>query len=58
MKTITLTNEEYDELLIMIGYAAGSAGKMGNMELRNNFLRLLNRINEGNPNWTPYEVEP
>lgn len=54
MKTITLNDEEFDTLLVMCGYATGVVSD--NRPLMNTFLRVANRINEGNEKWTPYEV--
>jgi hypothetical protein len=51
---IDMTREEYNLLLIALGYATGAAK---NLDLQQAFLRLVNMINEGNPNYTPYEVE-
>lgn len=52
--TITLSNAEFDALLLMMGYAAGAAHKEHNEALFNSFLRLANRVNQNNPGWTPY----
>ena len=57
MKTITLTDDEFDQLLIVCGYAAGAAMNNREDRLAYSFIQLANRINEGNPNWTPYEVQ-
>jgi len=57
MKTITLTDDEFDQLLVVCGYAAGAAMKDRDDRLAYSFIRLANRINEGNPKWTPYEVQ-
>lgn len=52
--TIELTSDQFDSLLLQLGYAAGAATLRG--EPLHRFLRLVNAINEGNPDWTPYEV--
>lgn len=54
--TIELTTEQYHTLLLQLGYAMGAASARG--ESTDPHLRLVNAINEGNPNWTPYAVEP
>lgn len=53
---ITLSGEEYNSLLLMTGYAAGAAESGGHEGIRNSWLKLANAINEGNPDWTPYEI--
>jgi hypothetical protein len=56
--TITLTADEFDLLLLMMGQATGAAMGAGHRSLGYRFLRLANRINEGNPRWRPYEIPP
>lgn len=52
---ITMTPDDWERLLMQLGIAAGSVGS--NARLRS--LALLNRLNAGNPNYTPYQqVEP
>ncbi len=45
--------EDYNRLLMTLGFAAGAGGL--NMF---NVLDLANRLNRGNPHWTPYEFHP
>jgi hypothetical protein len=52
--TITLTNEQYEVLILALGFAADGAK---DSRLFAAFIRLANAVNEGNPNWVPYEVE-
>jgi hypothetical protein len=47
---IELSYEEYECLLLMMGYALG--GNSTNPY----WWRVVNAINEGNPRWTPYEI--
>lgn len=49
---ITMTQGDYQSLLIRLGYSSG--GKT--FKLAHSLL-LLNRLNAGNPNYTPYQVE-
>jgi hypothetical protein len=56
LKTIQLTADEFDLLLIMAGYATGAAEGVGEHDLKWSFVKLMNRINEGNPDWTPYAI--
>lgn len=55
-RTFTLSGEEFDLLLTALGLGAGTAVK-SNPVLYRAIIRLENRVNEGNPHWTPYEVE-
>jgi hypothetical protein len=53
--TIALTTDEYDRLLILMGFAIGAAyDKDRGMAYR--FLDLANRVNRGKPRWRPYEI--
>jgi hypothetical protein len=54
--TIELTDDEYDVLLMMSGYAAGAADQAGDQPLKWVFVKLANRINKGDPNFRPYAV--
>jgi hypothetical protein len=53
--TITLTTEEYDRLLILMGFAVGAAYEK-DREIAYRFLELANRVNRGNPHWRSYEI--
>jgi hypothetical protein len=55
--TITLDREEYDRLLLMMGFAVGAAFKQDE-HLAYRFLDLANRVNRNNPHWRPYEIPP
>ena len=56
---LTMSRADYERLLIRLGMAAGYAAKydatMGQTLKQD--LDFLNRLNEGNPNYTPYQVE-
>jgi hypothetical protein len=53
--TLTMTVEEYQTLLIGLGYTLVIArGKDPDLYVR--WIKLVNSINDGNPKWTPYEV--
>jgi hypothetical protein len=53
---IDISQDEFDELLLALGYAAGDLMREGGNPYA--MLRLANSINEGNPAWTPYELPP
>jgi hypothetical protein len=56
--TFTLTRDQYETLLVALGYAAGAAVAREEHKLFFAFLRLTNEINKNNPNYRPYEVPP
>jgi hypothetical protein len=47
-----LNEGEFLRLLLFLGMAAGA----NDGELAHEVTRLANVINEGNPDWTPYDV--
>lgn len=47
---LTMTRDDYDLMLLMLG--AGSVAVSFDLS-----LPFLNRLNSGNPNYTPYQVE-
>lgn len=53
---LDLSPDQFDGILIALGYALGFAQDSGNVEYVQCWLRLVNQINQGNPNYTPYEV--
>jgi hypothetical protein len=48
---ITLTQEEYQQLIFALGIAAGTEW------FGQTALRLMNAVHRNDPNWTPYKVE-
>jgi hypothetical protein len=52
---LSMSREDYDRLLSMFAGASALALKDGLPIGRT--LELLNRLNEGNPNYTPYQVK-
>jgi hypothetical protein len=53
---LTISRNDYNTLLLCLGFAAGSAIKEGTPPMAHSFLKLANSINVGNPDWTPYET--
>jgi hypothetical protein len=56
---LTMSREDYELLLMVMGSAFGVAKKFdGNLGLitADRVLGLTNRLNQGNPNYRPYEV--
>jgi hypothetical protein len=52
---LTMSREDWDAMLIRLGIAAHWMMAHGGTWKRE--LDLLNRLNSGNPNYTPYQVE-
>jgi hypothetical protein len=50
---LRMSREDYQTLLIIMGYAMGGSFWVE----RNAALAFVNRLNSGNPNYTPYQVE-
>ena len=50
---LTMSREDYQLVLMLLG--AGVA--TGRIASWNRGYELLNRLNEGNPHYTPYQVE-
>jgi hypothetical protein len=54
---LTLSEEDYDLLLLLCGYATGAAMKEGNRALAKLFLDFANRMFAGNPHSVPYNLD-
>lgn len=52
---LTMSREDYETLLIWLGYYTGGVSQRGGKI--DEMLSFLNRLNQGNPNYTPYQVE-
>lgn len=58
--TLEMSAADYQMMLLALGIAAGNAAKehgAGGRVMRD-WIRLADRINEGHPEWTPYNVAP
>lgn len=53
--TFTFSPEGFANLLLALGSVAGEASKHDTNEMWK-WIALANKVNEGNPNFTPYEV--
>jgi hypothetical protein len=51
---LTMSREDWQNLLMTLGIAAGALDPESPMLAR--VFQLVNRLNQGNPNYTPYEV--
>jgi NADPH-dependent glutamate synthase beta subunit-like oxidoreductase len=55
--TIEMTRDDYDTLLIILGAGLSAIySKEGDNRTYNSWLRFINELNNGNPNFTPYEI--
>ena len=51
---LRMSEDDYASLVLALGIAAGSLAREGGAL----WLALANRLNAGNPQWTPYGVPP
>ena len=56
MVTLSMSEGEFQALLLVIGYAAGAAQSKGDKAAFWKWIRLANQVNEGNPNFDQYEI--
>ncbi len=55
---LTMSREDYERLLMRLGMAAGHLSREGYTHAQwQAELAFMNRLNQGNPNYTPYQVE-
>lgn len=52
--TLRMSVEDYAKVRVGLGIAAGSMALQG--QALSGWLALANRLNAGNPKWTPYDV--
>jgi hypothetical protein len=55
---LTMPREDFETILMALGAFTVVMGRSDGTLHRNRMLRLLNRLNEGNPNYTPYAIVP
>ena len=53
---LTMSREDYELILMALGGVTARALLPGGTRHRPTVLNLLNRLNEGNPHFTPYEI--
>lgn len=54
---LTMSREDYEQVLLLFGACTVWAYQLRTFLTLEQVLSLLNRLNEGNPNYTPYQVE-
>lgn len=54
---LTMSREDYDNLLICIGASVGLALQDRGQFGKNVVIEWANRLNEGNPHYVPYVLE-
>ena len=53
--TLEMTRDDFGRLLQMMGAAVGTASR-NDPDLAAAWLEFVNRLNDGNPNFAPYEI--
>ena len=53
--TLNMSKVDYMTLLMMLGYACGAVHKEDKGHFWD-FIQFTNRLNQGNPEFTPYEI--
>jgi hypothetical protein len=56
--TLTMSRDQFNTLLLALGMATGCAHKQADAPMAFSFFCLVNAINDGNPDFTPYNVAP
>jgi hypothetical protein len=54
---IELSEEQFVELVGLLGGAMGAAVEAGDSREALSAMRLMNAVNRDNPSWIPYEVD-
>jgi hypothetical protein len=54
---LRMTQDEWDELLMVLGYKIGLASKDSDKQMFDLGLRVVNRLNTGNPDFIPYAID-
>jgi len=54
--TLEMTKAQYDQLLMMLGFAAGAAHKDVNETLFYHFIAFTNKLNATNPHFNQYAL--
>ena len=54
---LTMSQEDYELLLLALGFATGAWAQSPGLDDGSWIVALLNRVNRGILNYTPYQVE-
>jgi hypothetical protein len=53
---LEMSQDDYQQLLMMVGYGLGSVRRNGNEDLYWDWLKFINEMNAGNPGFKPYKI--
>ena len=56
--TVVMPEHDYERLLMALGFASMSADRLVGRQEFYSIIRVVNELNAGNPNYTPYELPP
>jgi hypothetical protein len=51
-----MTRDEYDQLIVMLGFAIGAVSGSGDTAQFYRWLAFVNNLNATNPDFAPYEI--
>jgi len=54
--TLEMSRDDYEQLLLILGFQEGSVLRTGDERTFYRWLEFINRLNAGNPRFTPYEI--
>lgn len=54
--TLEMSSDDYGAILVLLGVATGVLSQQGDMKGFWAAIGVINRINEGNPSFRPYEI--
>jgi hypothetical protein len=55
---LEMTRDDYDQLLVILGYASAASMSHGVSVVFYRVLRFINELNRTNPNFTQYAIPP
>ena len=55
---LTMTLDDWKLLVVTLGYGGGALVREGDLKVFHKQMAMMNRINAGNPHWTPYDIPP
>ena len=55
---LDMSVQDFRELLLLVGYAAGAASAKGERATAYRWIKFANELNATNPGFQPYEIPP